>query len=253
MKFIVTKDYDEMSKVGAQMVIEQIRQKSTSVLGLATGSTPEGMYKLLIEAYKNGLDFSKVTTFNLDEYYGLKPDHPQSYRYFMDKHLFNHINIDKNNIHIPSGVSTDIDRECENYDRSIMEAGGIDLQILGIGRNGHIGFNEPDTTLKVNTHVTRLTQDTIDANSRFFNSINEVPTSAITMGMGTIMKSKKIVLLASGSSKAPAISKISQSYIDMKVPASLLQLHPNVVVILDRDAASMMDPAFVEKSAYTVD
>jgi glucosamine-6-phosphate deaminase len=241
MKFIVTKDYEEMSKAGADIIIEQIKSKSSSVLGLATGGTPVGMYKHLVEAYNKGLDFSKIVTFNLDEYVGLKPDNPQSYRYYMDKNLFNNVNINKDNIHIPSGISSDIDKECEEYDESISKMGGIDLQVLGIGRNGHIGFNEPGDTLKVKTHVAKLSQNTIKANSRFFDKIEDVPTSALTMGLGSIMKSKKILLLASGLSKAQAIAKIAEPIIDLKVPASLLQLHPNVVVILDKDAASMLN------------
>lgn len=202
MRFIIAKDYNEMSSIGAQFVVSQVRQKHNSVLGLATGSTPVGMYKCLINECKNGLDFSQIITFNLDEYYGLPASHPQSYRHFMDENLFNHININRDNIHIPAGVCDDVEKECQRYDREIQEAGGIDLQVLGIGRNGHIGFNEPDDMLEVRTHVTKLTHDTIMANSRFFNTVEEVPTTAITMGMGTIMKARKIILLASGPDKA---------------------------------------------------
>lgn len=241
MKFILTKDYDMLSTQAADLVIEQIKKKSSSVLGLATGSTPIGMYKKLVNSYHNGLDFSSIITFNLDEYVGLSPDHPQSYRYFMDVNLFNHVNINKKNIHVPSGVCDNVKEFCLKYDNAIKEAGGIDLQILGIGRNGHIGFNEPAEVLEGGTHMTKLSTDTIDANSRFFDSIEDVPKAAITMGISTIMKSRKIVLLASGPDKAPVIAKISKPYIDTKVPASLLHLHSNAVIIVDRGAASMLD------------
>lgn len=241
MRFVIVKDYDEMSIAGAGYVMEQIRKKSSSVLGLATGSTPVGLYKCLIDEYKKGLDFSKVVTFNLDEYYGLSPEHPQSYRYFMDNNLFNHINIKSDNIHIPNGLSKNVEEECERYDKAIAAAGGIDLQILGIGRNGHIGFNEPDDMLEVRTHMTSLTEDTIKANSRFFNSEDEVPKTALTMGLGTIMKAGKIILLASGADKARVISQIAKPYVDTDVPASVLQLHNDVVVIADMEAASLID------------
>jgi glucosamine-6-phosphate deaminase len=241
MRFIVAGNYDEMSRTGADFIVSQITLKPDSVLGLATGSTPIGMYRHLVNAYKKGLDFSKVITFNLDEYYGLSPDHPESYRYFMDTNLFNHINIKKENIHIPNGLCQNIDDECSRYDREINSAGGIDLQILGIGRNGHIGFNEPDDSLEVKTHLTGLSEDTINANSRFFASRDDVPKTAITMGLGTIMRARKIVLLASGRDKAGIIYKMSQPLVDTDIPASVLQLHTDVVVIVDREAASLMN------------
>lgn len=240
MKFIITQDYDQMSSVAADIIINQIKNNPKSVLGLATGSTPVQVYKYLIEAYNNGLDFSEVITFNLDEYYGLSSTHPQSYKYFMQQNLFNHINIKSSNIHVPDGLSKDVEEECLRYDDSINKAGGIDLQVLGIGRNGHIGFNEPDDSLEVKTHLTNLTADTIEANSRFFNSMDEVPKKALTMGLGTIMKAKKIVLLASGADKAKIIGKISQPFIDTEVPASILQLHNDTVIVVDKDAASLM-------------
>jgi glucosamine-6-phosphate deaminase len=238
MRFIIVNDIDELSRVGASFVIDQIREKSNTVLGLATGSTPVGLYKCLIDEHKKGLDFSKVITFNLDEYFGLSPDHPQSYRYFMGNNLFNHININKGNIHIPNGMCKNIEEECQRYDKAIAEAGGVDLQILGIGRNGHIGFNEPDDMLEVRTHLTGLTKDTIEANSRFFNTVEEVPKTALTMGLGTIMNSRKIILLASGADKAKVVSKIAKPYIDTDIPASVLQLHSNVIVIVDKEAAA---------------
>lgn len=241
MKFIVAENYDEMSRIGADLIVRQINEKPDSVLGLATGSTPVGLYGCLIDAYKRGLDFSRVVTFNLDEYYGLSPEHPQSYRYFMDHKLFNHINIDKNNIHIPNGLCNNIQEECKKYDSEISKAGGIDLQVLGIGRNGHIGFNEPADSLIVPTHLTKLTKDTIEANSRFFDSTDDVPRMAITMGLGTIMKAKKIILLACGKDKAPIISRISKLQVDTDLPASMLHLHNSVTVIVDNDAASLSE------------
>ena len=241
MKFIVTEDYDKLSEISAEYITNEIVKEPHSVLGLATGSTPIGMYKHLIEAYKKGLDFSNVITFNLDEYCGLSSEHPQSYRYFMDSNLFNHVNINKNNIHMPDGLCKDVESECLKYDAAISEAGGIDLQILGIGRNGHIGFNEPQDELEVKTHVAKLHEDTIQANSRFFNSMDEVPKMAITMGLGTIMKAKKIVLLAFGADKAPIIAKIAEPYVDTDIPASVLHLHNDVVVIVDKEAASLIN------------
>lgn len=241
MKFAIAKDYEEMSKLGADCIIEQIKKKPDSILGLATGSSPEGTYRYLVDAYNNGLDFSKVSTFNLDEYYGLSPQHPESYMYFMEKNLFKHVNINRSKIHIPNGLCRDIEEECKGYDETIAKAGGIDLQLLGIGRNGHIGFNEPGDSLDIMTHVADLTENTIEANSRFFNSIDEVPRKALTMGMGTIMKSKKILLLAYGKNKAEAIALLAGTEVDTNVPATLLLLHRDVTVIVDRDAASLID------------
>lgn len=246
MKFLITQDYDDMSDVAAKIVVDQIKKKQNSVLGLATGSTPVGLYKRLVDEYKSGLDFSSIVSFNLDEYIGLPPTHPQSYRYFMDSNLFNYINIKKENIHIPSGIMSDPETACELYDRSIKEAGGIDLQVLGIGRNGHIGFNEPGDVSEVGTHITNLTDDTIAANSRFFDSIEDVPKSAITMGIGTILGAEKIILLASGTDKSEAIAKIAHPYVDTKIPSSFLQLHKDTIVIADKDASSKLDLSSVE-------
>ncbi|WP_163194321.1 glucosamine-6-phosphate deaminase [Clostridium thermarum] len=241
MKVIIAKNYAEMSKAAADIIRDLVNSKPNTVLGLATGSTPIGMYKQLIEYYREkSVDFSQVATFNLDEYLGLPGTHPQSYRYFMDNNFFNHINIKKHNTHVPSGIAQDIEAECLSYDKAIAEEGGIDLQVLGIGNNGHIGFNEPSDTLHVNTHVTRLKQDTIMANSRFFNSIEEVPTSAVTMGIGGIMKARQILLLASGPAKAEIISKLVNGKINTHIPASLIQVHPNVTVIIDEEAASLL-------------
>lgn len=240
MKFIIAKDYEEMSKLGADCIIEQIRKKPDSVLGLATGSSPVGTYKYLVDAYNKGLDFSKISTFNLDEYYGLSPQHPESYMYFMEKNLFKHVNIDRSKIHIPDGLCRDVEKECKSYDEAIVGAGGIDLQLLGIGRNGHIGFNEPGDSLDILTHVANLTESTIEANARFFSSIDEVPKKALTMGMGNIMKSKKILLLAYGESKAEAIALLAGTAVDTNVPATLLLLHRDVTVIADEDAAYLL-------------
>lgn len=241
MRVIITVDYDEMSKRAAEIVKKQIKEKPNSVLGLATGSTPLGMYKYLIEMYKKGeIDFSNVVTFNLDEYVGLSPDHPQSYHYFMYENFFNHVNIKKENIHIPNGVAEDLEEECERYEKEIEKAGGIDLQILGIGVNGHIGFNEPDESIDTKTHVVTLTEDTINANKRFFKNADEVPRKAITMGLGSIMKARKIVLLASGKSKARAIKETIKGKLTTKVPATVLALHPGVTIIIDKEAASLI-------------
>lgn len=239
MRIIITEDYNKLSTLAANEIVKLINEKSNCILGLATGSTPLGTYKNLIELYNNGkVDFNNVVSFNLDEYLGLDSTHPQSYRYFMDNNLFNHINIKKENTHIPNGVATDIKKECLNYDKAINDIGNIDLQILGIGTNGHIGFNEPSSYLVSETHVTDLKENTINANSRFFNSLDEVPTSAITMGLYSIMHAKKIILLANGENKSDIISRLAEGKITTDVPASILLLHKNVTVILDKLAAS---------------
>jgi glucosamine-6-phosphate deaminase len=241
MKVIVAKNYEEMSKIAAKEIAKLLYVKPNAVLGLATGSTPEGVYKELSELNKqHKVDFSKVTSYNLDEYKGLKGEHPQSYRYFMDTNLFNHVNIDKNKTYVPNGIAENYEVECRRYDEAIENAGGIDLQLLGIGTNGHIGFNEPSDFLNLNTHVTELTEDTIKANSRFFDGIEEVPTEAITMGLGSIMKAKKIILLASGLKKAEIILKLVEDKISTRVPASMLQVHQNVLVIVDQEAGSLL-------------
>ncbi|ABY92722.1 MAG: Glucosamine-6-phosphate deaminase [Caldanaerobacter subterraneus] len=241
MKVIITVNYEEMSKKAAEIVKKQIKEKPNTVLGLATGSTPLGMYKHLIEMYKRGeIDFSNVITFNLDEYIGLSPDHPQSYHYFMFHNFFNHINIKKENVHIPNGIAEDLEEECRKYEEEIEKAGGIDLQILGIGINGHIGFNEPDESIETKTHVVTLTEKTINANKRFFKSAEEVPRKAITMGLGSIMKAKKIVLLASGKNKAEAIKETIKGQLTTKVPATVLALHHDVTIIIDKEAASLI-------------
>lgn len=241
MRIIIVENYEEMSKKAAAMMASQIILKPESVLGLATGDTPLGMYKELIRMYnENMIDFSKVKTFNLDEYYGLGEDSNQSYNYYMTNNLFKHINIDKENINIPNGMVKNIEEECISYEKRIKEAGGIDIQVLGIGVNGHIGFNEPDVNFEAETHLVNLDEKTIESNSRFFKCIEEVPTKAISMGIKTIMHSKKIVLLANGASKADAIAKTVNGKISPEVPASILQLHQDVAIIVDKEAASKL-------------
>ncbi|MBU5455686.1 glucosamine-6-phosphate deaminase [Caproiciproducens sp. MSJ-32] len=241
MRLIITKNYDELSKRAAEIIAETIKEKPNAILGLATGSSPVGLYKELIKMYKDGeVDFSNVTTVNLDEYVGLSGEHPQSYRYFMNENLFNHVNINKNNTYVPNGLAEDAEEEGRRYDAKIAELGGTDLQLLGIGNNGHIAFNEPAEELVFGTHLTDLTEDTIKANSRFFNSIEEVPTQAFSMGIGGIMKAKKILLIASGEEKAEAVKAMIEGNITTKLPASLLQLHHDVTVIVDEAAAKLL-------------
>lgn len=237
MKFIVCDNYDEMSNEAAKIVAQQLKDKSDSTLGLATGSTPIGLYKALINEYKEGnISFKDVKTFNLDEYYPISKDNDQSYYYFMNDNLFSHVDIDLKNTDIPNGEAPDAAAECEDYEKRLSAGDGIDIQILGIGQNGHIGFNEPDESLFMNTHLTGLTQNTIEANSRFFASIDDVPKSALTMGIGSIMKAKKIILLASGSNKKDAVDALKNDKITTNFPATMLKLHSDVVIICDKDA-----------------
>lgn len=237
MRVIVCENYDEMSKEAAKLIEGLVTLNPECILGLATGSTPVGMYKILSEKCKKGeLDFSSVKSYNLDEYYPISPDNDQSYRYFMNDNLFNHINIDKANTFVPNGQAEDIEKECKEYDEMIEKLGGADIQVLGIGNNGHIAFNEPDAELVAGTHVTGLTQSTIQANSRFFASIDDVPTKAVTMGMASIMKAKKIMLLASGKGKHEVVKKLLDDKITTANPATLLKLHKDVVIICDKEA-----------------
>ena len=233
MRFIVCEDYDELSKKAAEFVSAQIMLKPNCNLGLATGSTPIGMYKNLVDM---NLDFSEVTTFNLDEYYPILRSNPQSYHYFMTEHLYKWVNLKKDHIFIPNGETKDPAQECIDYEKAIAEHGGLDLQILGIGQNGHIGFNEPSATLNSYTHITDLTQNTIEANSRFFNSIDEVPTKALTMGIATIMRANRILLLASGKEKARVVQALKGNMIDPEIPATILAAHNNVTVTADKAA-----------------
>ena len=243
MKVLVRKDYEEMSRTAAEIVASLLRCKPDCVLGLATGSTPVGMYKELVRMCREeNLDFSGVKTFNLDEYYGLNPDHEQSYRYFMNDNLFNHINIKKENTHVPNGLVKleEVDKFCENYEKMIEDAGGIDLQVLGIGGDGHIGFNEPSSSLASCTRLIALDEQTRSDNARFFNSIDEVPRAAITMGVGTVLKSKCCLLLANGKKKAEVVAKAIEGPVTNQITASALQLHPNTITIIDEEAASKL-------------
>jgi glucosamine-6-phosphate deaminase len=239
MLVIVNDTYDLMSKEAAKLVADRLRKKPNLVLGLATGSTPLGLYKELIRFHKEeGLDFSKVTTFNLDEYVGLPPSHNQSYHYFMNEHLFKHINLDPRHIHVPQGMAKDVDVFCSWYEQRIAECGGIDLQVLGIGANGHIAFNEPGSSLGSRTRIKTLTGTTRGDNSRFFKPNEDVPRYAITMGVGTIMDSKELLLLASKAGKADAVKAAVEGPITAMCPASIIQMHRSAFVFLDKEAAS---------------
>ncbi|CDA14163.1 Glucosamine-6-phosphate deaminase 1 [uncultured Clostridium sp.] len=241
MKIIRTKDYEEMSRKAANLISAQILLKPDCVLGLATGSTPIGIYDQLVEWYKKGdLDFSTVKTVNLDEYKGLTRDNEQSYYYFMHHHLFDRVNIDEENTHVPNGKVENGDEECLRYEALIKSMGGVDLQLLGLGRNGHIGFNEPAADFPKITHCVDLTESTIEANKRFFASADEVPRQAYTMGIGTIMKADKILVVANGEDKADAVAAMVQGEINPEVPASILQLHNNVILVADEAALSKL-------------
>jgi glucosamine-6-phosphate deaminase len=238
MQVEVVENDEEMSRKAANLIQERIKETPNLVLGLATGSTPIGTYKELIRYHEKGsVFFCKATAFNLDEYCGLDGDHDQSYARFMELNFFRSIDIDLRNTFIPNGNAEDKHAECERYDALIREQGGIDLQLLGIGENGHIGFNEPNELLSAGTHQVKLDPATIEANSRFFNDRESVPKSALTMGMGTILKAKEIILLASGVKKADAIRGLLSGKISTNNPASFLQLHPRVTIIIDREIA----------------
>ena len=238
MTIYVVKDYDEMSKKGAEIIAELLKTKPEANLGLATGGTPVGMYKELIEMNKKGeISFKQVSAYNLDEYYPIEKTNDQSYDYFMKENLFNHVDIDINNTHIPNGMAVNSVEEGKTYDALVRATGGVDIQVLGIGGNGHIGFNEPSDVFEPITHRVTLDERTIQDNARFFSSIEEVPTEAITMGIGTIMTAKSILLLASGSGKAPIIKEMLLGKVNPKVPASILQFHKDVKVVLDEAAA----------------
>ncbi len=232
MNFITVKTYDALSAKAAEIILSVVAAKPDAVLGLATGSSPVGAYKCMIES---GMDFSKVRTINLDEYIGLDGTHDQSYRYFMNDNLFDHINIDKANTHVPCGTAADMDAECHAYDALIESMGGTDIQLLGIGLDGHIGFNEPDKYFEKATHVVELDPSTIEANARFFASEADVPRKAITMGMGGIMSAKKVLLIANGEKKRDIVMKAFYGPITPEVPASILQLHPNLTVIFSEN------------------
>ena len=239
MEVIIQRDYQQMSKVAARIVAEVLNTKPNAVLGMATGSTPLGLYQELVRLHKEEqLDFARVTTFNLDEYVGLTANHPQSYHYFMHEHFFQHVNIPRQNINIPSGTTSNYPAFCKWYEERITECGGIDLQILGIGSDGHIAFNEPTSSLSSRTRLKTLSKQTIDDNARFFEHREDVPVYAITMGVGTILDARKLVLVASGKSKAKAIAQAVEGPVTSMVTASALQLHRDAIVIVDEEAAA---------------
>ncbi|WP_110954464.1 glucosamine-6-phosphate deaminase [Anaerosinus massiliensis] len=241
MRIIVTESYEEMSTAAARIVAGQLYLKPNSVLGLATGSTPLLMYQKLVQVHEQiGLDFSEAISFNLDEYLGLEPENPQSYHYFMHENFFDKINIKPENIFIPNGKPDNLDEECKHYDKLIESKGGIDLQILGVGQNAHIGFNEPDVKFEATTHKVKLDEETIEANARFFSDREDVPRYAISMGIKTIMLAKKVILLANGKNKAEAIYKAIYGGVRPDAPASILQLHQDVLIIVDKEAAALL-------------
>jgi glucosamine-6-phosphate deaminase len=241
MRIVKTKTYEEMSAVAAGIIGGQVLLKPNCVLGLATGSSPIGAYKDLVKSYEDGiLDFSEVRTVNLDEYCGLDDTNPNSYRYFMNDNLFDHVNIDKANTHVPNGHADDLEEEAVRYESFIQSLGGIDLQLLGIGHNGHIGFNEPEEAFELETHVVNLTENTIEANARFFASKDEVPRKAITMGIKSIMQARHILVVVSGADKADIVKAAFTGPVTPKVPASILQMHPNVSLVGDAAALSKL-------------
>lgn len=239
MEVIIQQDYDQMSKIAAQIVVEVINAKPSAVLGMATGSTPLGLYQELVRLHKEEqLDFSRVTTFNLDEYVGLGVNHPQSYHYFMHEHFFKHVNIPPHNINIPSGTTSNYPAFCQWYEERIADCGGIDVQILGIGSDGHIAFNEPTSSLSSRTRLKTLSKQTIDDNARFFEQRESVPIYAITMGVGTILDARKLILVASGKAKAEAISRAVEGPVTSMITASAIQMHRDATVIVDDEAAA---------------
>lgn len=241
MEIIRVKDYEEMSLKAASYILSKLKQIDTPVLGLATGSTPIGLYSQLVDEYKKGnVSFENVTTFNLDEYTKIEPTDPNSYHFFMNTNLFDHIDLPKEQIHLPNGSAEDLEAECQEYEEKITRAGKMDLQVLGIGINGHIGFNEPGTHFTSRTHIVTLDESTREANSRFFSTIDEVPTHAITMGIETIMESKEIVLLISGEQKAETLNRLLNGEVSEEFPASILHKHNNVIVIADAAACSKL-------------
>lgn len=239
MNILKAIDYNHASRLAANLIAAQVIVKPDCVLGLATGSTPIGTYEQLIKYYEKGdLDFTNVTSINLDEYVGLSPEDDQSYRYFMNHHLFNHINISKEKTFVPNGLELDPIKACNDYNNIIHSSNGVDLQLLGLGLNGHIGFNEPSDSFKTETHCVSLTQSTIDANARFFDTIDMVPQMAYTMGIKSIMQAKRIVVLVSGNNKADIVKQAFFGPVTPLVPASILQFHKDVILIGDREALS---------------
>ncbi|MCX4319871.1 MAG: glucosamine-6-phosphate deaminase [Lachnospiraceae bacterium] len=241
MNIIKAEDYNQMSRMAANYIAAQVTLKPNCVLGLATGSSPIGTYQELIRRHQAGdLDFSKVTSINLDEYKGLSPENAQSYRYFMNTNFFDHINIDKACTYVPNGLEENAEKACADYDAIIENCGGTDLQLLGLGNNGHIGFNEPDKVFAKGTHCVDLAKSTIDANARFFDSMDEVPKQAYTMGIQSIMQAKKILVIVSGKGKANIVKEAFTGPVTPQVPASILQMHPDVTLIADKDALELL-------------
>ena len=242
MRIIVTKDYNDMSRKAANIISAQIITKPDCVLGLATGSSPVGAYKTLVDWYKKGdLDFSEVTTVNLDEYRGLTHSNDQSYYYFMHQHLFDRVNIDPERTNVPNGMEPDAEKECGRYEELIRSLGGVDLQLLGLGHNGHIGFNEPGEAFEKETHCVDLTESTIEANKRFFASADDVPKQAYTMGIKTIMQAKKILIVVNGENKADIVERAFFGPVTPEVPASILQLHNDVTLVGDEEALAKIE------------
>lgn len=240
MQLFIEETYEDMSRRAADLIAAQLIVDPASTLGLATGSTPIGLYADLVEDFQaDRISFEQVTTFNLDEYRGLSPEHDQSYRYFMQKNLFDHVDIDPEATSVPDGANPDAQAACESYEQAISEAGGIDLQLLGLGHNGHIGFNEPAPEFPKETHCVDLTESTINANSRLFDSVDEVPRQAYTMGIGTIMAAKQVLVVVSGEDKAQIVRDAFFGPVTPEVPASILQFHPNAVAIVDEAAFSL--------------
>ena len=245
MKIVKVNDYEELSDQAFAYLVDNIKEKDEPVVGLATGSTPEGMYQRLIQKYQNKeMSFKNVTTFNLDEYVGLHKTNEQSYYYYMYDKLFNHIDIKSENIYLPNGMATDLEQECTNFEKVLKEKGPIHVQVLGMGVNGHIGFNEPGTPFTSRTQIVQLGESTRKSNSRFFNSVDEVPTRAITMGIGTIMESEKVVLLVSGENKADALARLVDGEVAEDAPASILQHHADATIIADAAALSKVQTAY---------
>lgn len=240
IKIVRARDYKDMSRKAANIISAQVILKPDCVLGLATGDSPIGTYQQLIDWYNKGdVDFSQVRTYNLDEYYGIADDDPQSYHYFMNKYFFSQVNIDPANVHVPAGSNTDVEDACSSFDKMVAEAGFCDLQLLGIGRNGHIGFNEPDDVFSKGTHCVDLTESTIEANSRLFEREEDVPRRAYTMGVQTIMNARSILVVANGDKKAQAVYDMCFGPVTPKCPASILQLHTNVTVVADDEALAL--------------
>jgi glucosamine-6-phosphate deaminase len=240
MKLIQVQNYDEMSRQAASILVSQVKRNPMSILGLATGGTPLGTYKIMAADHReNGTSYAHVKTVNLDEYIGLNANHPQSYHFYMENNLFSHVNIPRNQTHVPGGMNPDHEGECQRYDELLKSLKGVDIQLLGIGPNGHIGFNEPGTSFAARTHIVDLTETTRQANARYFASLQDVPTMAITMGIASIMESRQIVLLASGSSKAEAVYSLFCDEVSEQNPSSILKTHFNVTVIADAEALTI--------------